>query len=524
MSEAVENASMPSLPMGKRARAKAAESEDVDLGLTPIVQVIPNLVKMRNVCIKALAAQGEVYKRNGELVDVPDGCVRRLPYEELRAKLSACVDFQTGGDRKEVPVPDGLVGAIMSAGVWPGIAELSHMQTWPVLRKDGSLCTKAGYDKETHTYYAPPPGIEYKVAESPSRADAVAASARLLRFVEKNTFQDDHGPAAWLSFVLTVAGRSAFTTAPAFGVDAANQASGKSALIRVAVGIITGEVPTGTAFIENREEQEKRVLEAWTSERCTLFDNLEVPFGGDVFDAVLTTGSWKGRILGKTDSRKIDCSRVIFAYTGNQLSTAGDMASRTVVFRIGPPKSAGKFLIADENDLDLYTPHRAQAASDALTILRAYKCHLAAGGAAPELPDRPVSGPCRFKGWSECVRAAVVWLGMPDPFTAAEGTDSKGAAEQDALARLHAMFGVRPIKGGSIATSWERQDKENAAAHTARLDLLKALQLVYGKRISGPIAVGFALGKLRDKKHGSLAFKKDGTDNGSNTYAFMSAK
>jgi putative DNA primase/helicase len=101
-------------------------------------------------------------------------------------------------------------------------------------------------------------------------------------------------------------------------------------------------------------------------------------------------------------------TNVLWLATGNNLVFSGDMSTRAIKCRIDsgveePEKR--KFSV----NLRRYVPeHRAELVAAALTVLRAF---IVAG--SPGAEELEAFG--RFEAWSMLIRAALVWLGEPDP-------------------------------------------------------------------------------------------------------------
>jgi hypothetical protein len=95
--------------------------------------------------------------------------------------------------------------------------------------------------------------------------------------------------------------------------------------------------------------------------------------------------------------------------TGNNVALGADTARRVVPIRLESPlerpETRRDFLHPDL--LGWVGENRPRLLAAVLTILRAY---CLAGR-----PDQGLSALGSFEGWSKLVRAAVVWLGLPDP-------------------------------------------------------------------------------------------------------------
>jgi hypothetical protein len=145
-----------------------------------------------------------------------------------------------------------------------------------------------------------------------------------------------------------------------------------------------------------------------SGDRLVVFDNVSGTFGGPVLDAALTAPSWKDRILG--GNRMCDVPLYVAWYaTGNNVVLGADLPRRVCHVRLESPLERPELRkdFTHKNLLAFVRKNRRKLLGAALTILRAY---CAAG--KPDM-DLPAWG--SFDGWSDLVRAAVVWCGMPDP-------------------------------------------------------------------------------------------------------------
>jgi hypothetical protein len=353
-----------------------------------------------------------LYKRGGQLVRLlkgDDGVprIRPLPKELLLEQLTAHACFPS---EKGLPHPaKWLIDAIFVLGDWPDVPYLQAVVNYPVLRPDGAVQLKPGYDATTHTYLHWP-GAPLELPESPTKADAARAADELLDLVAQFPFQSPAHRASWLGALLTPLARPAFEgCAPLFLADANVRGVGKTRLLNCAAVIVTGEPFTPEVFPKNEEELDKRLLTfARSGRQFVLFDNVCGGLGGGPLDMALTATSYGGRILGVTQDMAASL-RATFYTTGNNVTLTGDTARRVCYVRLESdqekPDQRGGFT---HPDLLAYAlAERPRLLTAALTILRAF---VVAG--RPQAGLKPWGG---FERWSDLVRAAVFHAGLPDP-------------------------------------------------------------------------------------------------------------
>jgi hypothetical protein len=270
--------------------------------------------------------------------------------------------------------------------------------------------TVPGYDANTGLYLAG--GRRLSLPVRPTLASAQAGVGLLLEVVQDFPFANDAHKSAWLAALLTPLARFAFEgPAPLFLVDANVRASGKGLLLDCISTITTGKRFTIATYTDDQDELRKRITSLGIAgERLVLFDNLEGRFGNAVLDAALTATSWEDRLLGVNRIVRAPLLMTWFA-TGNNVAVHADTARRICHVRLDSPHEH------PELRRDFKYPQLLQHVAvrqdallgAALTILRAY---CVAGRPRQELATWG-----SYLGWSDLVRAALVWCALPDPAT-----------------------------------------------------------------------------------------------------------
>jgi hypothetical protein len=379
--------------------------------------------------VAALARDPDVYQRGGLLVrvvrDVSPAAkgIRRpfapriepLPPPLLRERLAANASWITLKETKDGVVdapahpPGWCVSAVHARADWSDVRHLEAVVDYPVLRPDGSILGKPGYDPDTGLLLEPS-GPVSEIPECPSRDQCVAARDRLLEVVTDFPFEGDVHRAAYLAGMLTPLARFAYTgPSPLFLVDANVRAAGKGLLLDTISRVVTGERFTIAAYTDDEDELRKRITSlVLAGDRLVLFDNLEGKFGNAVLDAALTGTAWKDRVLGVNKMAEGPLYMSWFA-TGNNVVIAADTARRVCHVRLESPDEHPEERqgFAHPDLLAWVGRNRGNLLADALTILRGY---CAAGR-----PDQGLPAWGSFEGWSGLVRSAVVWVGLPDP-------------------------------------------------------------------------------------------------------------
>jgi putative DNA primase/helicase len=329
-----------------------------------------------------------------------------------------------------VGVPASVVSAVAARGQWNDVRPLVALTRGPILRPNGTVADREGYDRETGALYIP--GSEYPtVPERPTRDDATQAVGELLGVVADFPFSSAAHRSAWLSIVLSLVGRSSIEgCVPLALIDANTRGSGKTLLADIAGLIATGQTLPRMAPVREDEEQRKRITTiAMSGDAAVLVDNVTGTLGTPSLDAALTSMEWSDRLLGGNTPIRLPL-RAVWIATGNNVSLVGDMSRRTLHVRLDSP---------DENPesregfrhphlLEFVREHRPRLLVAALIVLRAY---FVAG-----LPDQRLKPWGSFGEWTRVVRSSLVWLGQPDPAETRIELTNAADRDRDVLERL----------------------------------------------------------------------------------------
>jgi Primase C terminal 2 (PriCT-2) len=286
----------------------------------------------------------------------------------------------------------------------------------PTLRADGSLVIAEGFDTASGLLVdlngvAFPP-----IPDASTKGEATAALAIIKELIVGFPFvpEDKSNPklsasrSVALSAILTALVRRTLRSAPMHGFSAPTMGTGKTLLCDVVSMIGTGRLVTAMSQGHDETEDEKRLLGVlMRGDLLLLIDNVHRPICGDTLCTIMTQQSWQGRLLGENKQIHVPTNVLILA-TGNNLTVAGDMTTRTLISRLDAGIEQPETRRFDV-DLKVEVPRRRpEIVAAGLTVLRAFD---AAG--RPGLSDLEPYG--RFEDWSNLVRGALVWLGEPDP-------------------------------------------------------------------------------------------------------------
>lgn len=360
--------------------------------------------------------------------------------------------------------PSDVVSAVHARGYWPGVNYLDGLVTAPLLRLDGSVSTRPGYDEQTRSFYMPH-GVTPVIAIEPNQVDARKSRETILDVVSEFPFADDMSRDGWMAALLTPLVRHLTPCVPAFVLDASTPGTGKTLLSEVIGWVVTGRtMPRGPSPTNEDEARKRWLSHALMGDTCILIDNVPSggAFGWPSLDAVLTAPMVEDRVLGESRIARAVNRLTVYA-TGNNLSIRGDTARRALRIRITPdcerPEDRTGFVHTDL--VGWVKSERSRLLGAALTILSAY---LRAG--CPDVGVRPLGS---FEEWSRIVRGAVVWAGGVDPLALLANREEGNDPDVEAHVSLLVAWGRYP--GGltaaeaiEYATTRDPQDADLRAA------------------------------------------------------------
>lgn len=437
---------------GKRKRRLSlapAAGGVIDVTLVPMRET-----ECADATIGALAARAKgIYQRAGMLVrvtreedpagDGPQSAtaprIGMLPKPVLRELIDRnvrIIDVTPGGEMKHAHPPPWFVELIDARGEWPGIRRLDAVTQSPVMRPDGTVVTEPGYDAATGLLYEPN-FTPLELQEVPLRAHALAALDELRDVVCDFPFVAEKHLAGYLALLLTPFARFAFRGPAPLGVfDGSVAGVGKGKLAQVISILVDGCEMSPTPQPEKPEEEQKLLTSiAMEGRRMVMFDNVTRPIGSGALEALLTSTRWSDRVLGASKTFDGDVLTQ-WLVTGNNIQfRKKDTIRRCVHVRVEAKTDAPEARSQWRHDplLEWVRAERPRLVRAALTILRA---HALAG----------YPNPCKaqwgsFEGWSDRVRAALVWLGMADP--ADTRTELGATADTEGMALLVVLETLR---------------------------------------------------------------------------------
>jgi hypothetical protein len=306
--------------------------------------------------------------------------------------------------------PVGVLSAVLNRSHWPGVATLAGIVGTPVLRRDGTLLQKPGYDPATGLYLAPTVKVK-PVPARPSVAQVVTAR----RFLFDRLLADFEWfePADWANYMglmVTPFLRRYLRSLSPLGILSASMPGAGKTILTALIGLLTGQrvLPWSDDDIELR----KAIGAVFASGEAAVvvWDNLAegTVIRSPILASLLTADTWTDRILGSTRTGTWRNER-LWLVTGNNLRVGGDIGRRAVLVRLAPsaphPEQRSGFRLPDLDTWILAPAHRAQVMHALLTLVVDW-CQ----AGAPR--GEGLTGMGQFDGWARGVGGFLVHHGV----------------------------------------------------------------------------------------------------------------
>lgn len=369
----------------------------------------------------------------------------------LRERLTASAHWKCFNSRsnswKPADFPEKLARHLLSrAGHW-SFPSLAGVIEAPTLRPDGTILAEPGYDPETGLYFDSG-GVKFpEIANRPSATDLKAAIDLLCDWIAEFPFVAESDRSAAIAMFMTALLRRSMSTAPIFAIRATKRGTGKTLLADQAALIATGRhVPVMNQPRDDEEERKLIFSILIEGGSISCIDNIERPLGSETLCAVVTQETYKGRILGKSETATLPTNTTWIA-TGNNIVFKGDITRRVV-----PCDMEADCERPEERHFkrDLHRElreRRGELVAACLTIARAYF--------VANRPDQGLSPFGGFEHWSDdMVRSAIVWAGLEDPCKGRERLEEHDPVAEDLKGVLHGWndrFGSDPVTAADVA-------------------------------------------------------------------------
>jgi len=331
----------------------------------------------------------------------------------LRGCLARCCNFirtSTNGNKIDVSPPLDLVRDVASLGDWQ-LPPLLGITEAPVMRPDGTVVDKPGYDGQTNLYYSPSSKLSVPpIPDKPTKVDIKAAVELTLETIRDFPFDCDASRANAMATMFTPILRPMIDgPVPLAIIDKPQAGTGASLLAEVISLISTGRA-AAMMTAQWKDEEWRKVITSLLlkGQLVVTIDNIETTLFAPSLAAILTATTYQDRILGRSEMVILP-NRTTWIATGNNIRLAGDLPRRCVWIRMDA-KMARPWL----RDLDCFkhprliewvTEKRGAILAAILTIAKAW-----AASGSPEAQGLPNLG--GYEDYCRVVGGALGLMGV----------------------------------------------------------------------------------------------------------------
>ena len=266
------------------------------------------------------------------------------------------------------------------------------------------------FDKATGLLLMTPPPMP-DIPDRPSRDDALAALALLDDLLVEFPFVGDADRSVALSASDDARGSWCHAGRALARRDRAGSWYGQKFLIDIASAITVGEIAPAIAAGRTEEETEKRLsAELMTEQPIVSIDNLNGGLGGDFICQAIERPLIKPRILGKSETQRIENTVTLYG-NGNNLRLLGDVVRRVILCSMDANLERPELRSFHSDPVATVLADRGRYVAAVLTIVSAYmtaKC------------PKPCAPLASFEDWSRLIRSSLVWLERADPVSTME--------------------------------------------------------------------------------------------------------
>ena len=395
-----------------------------------------------------LAANGDsptLFARGGRLARLvtsdDEVSIEMLGRDAARGVLDRAANFvkvARGGGLAPTSPPPAVVGDVLSLPNLP-MPPLRAVYRSPVYLPNGRLLSEDGYDADSGIHVSTS-GLG-RTSASMSQAEAVTL---LKDALSDFPFIDAPSAAHAMAMIVQPFIRPLIDgPTPLYLIDAPTRGTGKTLLANLACLLSDGSAARAMAMPRSDEELEKRITALLIAGHGTvLIDNIDKKLSGGSMAAALTTTTWRGRVLGKSEMLDIPNNATWLA-TGNNVEVSDEVARRIALIRLdsGVERPEERIGFSHPDLLGWARNRRHRIVSAALSIVRQW---LDAG--APR--GRAVFG--GFESWAAVMGGVLGmagvdgFLGNRDYLYAVADLESR---EWDVLcAAWHVAHSNRPVR------------------------------------------------------------------------------
>jgi hypothetical protein len=341
---------------------------------------------------------------NVDLPAPPQALIAKMSEVEAAEMIERHVEFLAetdDGDYRPVHLGAPFVKHFMrrTDRALPPVTGVSSL---PIVLSNGDLLSGRGLDRRSGIVFRVPPNLWLPATED---CDTEAISKAMQFLCDEwlcDVATDYEGKCVIIACALTIIERMALPERPAFFIVAGQRGGGKTTTLHLISTAVLGTRAAAAAWSPNDEERRKALF-AYLSAGLPFLVWDNIPLGAAIgcpsIEKALTAETYTDRVLGVSEFREAPAYTVM-AFTGNNITARGDLASRALSARITvdrPDPENRKFKHADP--IAWTEQHRADILSALFTILL--------GNPRVKSPKQNTPAETRFKVWWHLVGAGI---------------------------------------------------------------------------------------------------------------------
>ena len=398
------------------------------------------------------------------------------------------------------PPPLDIATAMLALEHWP-LPALAGIVEAPVIRPDGTFHLEHGYDPQTRLYHWHNGDPYLPVPDTPTAAERIEAVAVIDDLLADFPFDSQADRANAWGMILTPLVRPITGHAMMALVDAPEPGTGKGLLVSVTARIATGRSPALMPLPADDVELEKKIT-ALIETGATIipFDNVEGMIRSHVLAAALTSDTWAGRTLGKTQIVNLP-NRATWIANGNNIDVGGDLARRCYRIKLDA-RQAQPWKRTGFRHTDL----EGHVATNRTTVLHALCILVRAWWAAGQPPPTQPANVGTATRWAHTVGGILDHAGIPGFLTNLDQFHAQ--ADREALSWegwLTAWHDWRPDEAVTVAELVEHMADSQWGA-TMREALPDDISGRWGTAGFAK-SLGIALRKRGGRHHGERGYR-----------------
>ena len=327
-------------------------------------------------------------------------------------EMARAANFVTYSQAQESYVPTypplAVARHILSQGSWkfPALRGITEV---PVIREDGTILDRPGYDPMSKLIYLPDPTLVIPpIPANPTQKEAEQARDFAWQYIAEFPYETTSDAANAFGLLLTVVIRTLVSLVPMAVVDATKQGSGKGLLAKFVASIALGR--SAASMVPPGDENEwRKTLTSLLVEGETLIslDNVEGLLHSPTLASFLTADVWKARLLGTMQSPDLIQRSMVIA-NGNNMQLGGDIPRRSYRIRMdaGVSKPWMRTGFTFSPLLKYARADRGKIIAALLTMVRAWYV------AGQPQPSTPTPALAEFSAWAEIIGGVLAYAGV----------------------------------------------------------------------------------------------------------------